>query len=92
LLASISAPYSAGSSVGAISAVKSIAAPIRIGLPLLALDPLDELDAELLPPDAPLLLLLLLDPQPAITPAATSAVSAAPHLILLIASVSPLVC
>jgi hypothetical protein len=53
---------------------------------------LDALDAELLPPDAPLLLLLLLDPQPAITPAATSAVSAAPHLILLIASVSPLVC
>src|SRR5579884_157144 len=78
LSASISAPYRAGSSVGAISAVKSIAAPIRIGLPLLDDDepPLEpELEPEPEPEDALVLLLLLLDPHAA-TSMATAATSA----------------
>src|SRR5690242_11711257 len=80
LLASISAPYRAGSSVGAISAVKSIAAPITIGLPLLDDDdpPLElelVLEPELAAAPLALLLLLLLDPHPAMT-TATAAASA----------------
>src|SRR5689334_13948014 len=95
LLASISAPYSAGSSVGAISAVKSIAAPITIGLPLLEDDELLVPDPELaeLPPLLALLallLLLLLDPHAAtITATAAMSASAITEPLIFLMSGSP---
>src|SRR5689334_13068231 len=92
LLASISAPYRAGSSVGAISALKSIAAPITIGLPPDDDDePLVELElAPELAELALLVLLLLLDPHAAtITAAAATSASAVTEPLNFLMSGSP---